>query len=706
MSSTQDKLLAEFPKTNHQTWRQQVDKDLKGADFQKRLVTKLLDGIDVQPLYAPDAPAQASDIAGFAGLPPYTRGARPLAAHGADWDLRPLHDNPDAAAVSADLATDLSRGARSLWLRFDATVRFGLDADAARAGVGPDGVPCASAAQLQELLREVDLASVPLTLDAGANALAVAAMFFSVARARGVALSKLRGSLACDPLGALARDGTLPYPVEMAASLSAELARFVGSQAKGVRALEVNTTPYHDAGASCAQEIAFALATAATYLRWLTGAGLEVGAAAKQIGFTYSVGGDLFLELSKLRAARLCWSKLVAACGGDAEAQNTHVHTVTSRRTKTQRDPWVNMLRSTTEAFSAMAGGADSLTTRGFDELIGQSDSFGRRIARNVQVVLNEEAHVTRVADPAGGSYYVEALTDAVARSAWALFQELETHGGMQQALLSGAVAKQLAEVADKRNASLRKRGTPVLGVSEYANLAEEAVTRPALDTAKLRSTQLTELTRLRAAHAQAASTAGVTQARAAGKDLFASAIDAATAGASLGALTKALAGGAEPICTQPLPVRRNADPFEALRARSTAHALTTGSLPKAFLCNLGAIVEHKPRSAFATGFMNAGGVAVVDNDGFATAQAAAEAFAGSGATLAVVCGSDAQYPQWVPELVPLLRQKGAREVVLAGRPGEHEAAFAQAGVGTFIFTGADVVTTLAGLLDRVGVAS
>ncbi|HEX7479819.1 MAG TPA: methylmalonyl-CoA mutase subunit beta [Polyangiales bacterium] len=706
MPSTHDKLLAEFPDTTYQAWRQQVDKDLKGGDFQKRLVTKLLDGFDVQPLYAPKAGAAGADAAGFAGLPPYRRGAVAVGRHGARWDIRTLHDQSDLAQLKADLAADLGRGARSLWLRFDATVRFGLDQDAARTGAKLDGIPCSSAQQLEQVLAGVDLAAVPLMLDAGGNAPALAAMAFSVARKRGIPLTSLQGSLACDPLGAVARDGTLPHSIDVARALSVELVRFVAEHAPALRSMVVSTSPYHDAGASSAQEIAYALSTGVGYLRWLTQAGVDVATAARQIGFTYSIGGDLFLELAKLRAARLCWSKLVAACGGDAAAQNTTLHAITSRRTKTVRDPWVNMLRTTTEAFSAMAGGADSLTTRGFDEALGPSEAFARRIARNVQVVLNEEAHVTRVADPAGGSYYLEALTDELARTAWAAFQQIEAQGGMQQALISGAVAKQIAEVADKRNAAVRRRTAPVLGVSEYANLAEEPVVRVAADQAKLRAEQVAEVTRLRAAHPQAAAVAPLVKARAAGHGVLQAAIDAAAAGASIGALSAALGAGAAPIYIEPLPVRSNAELYEALRTRCDAHTAKTGKRPTAFLCNLGAIPQHKARSAFSTGFMNAGGVGVVDNDGFGVAQAAVEAFAASGATLAVICGTDDQYPQWVPELVPLLRQRGAREVVLAGRPGDHEAAFKQAGVGSFIFVGSDVVATLSTLLDRIGVAS
>jgi methylmalonyl-CoA mutase len=531
---------------------------------------------------------------------------------------------------------------------------------------------------------------------------AVAAALFAVARKRDVAVSSLRGSLGADPIGTLASDGALPCSLDSARELLVELVRAVSADAGKLRAVNVSTSPYHNAGATSVQEVAYALATGVEYLRWLTAAGIEINAAASAIGFSCSIGNDLFTEVAKLRALRSCWAKVVAASGGSAEAQNTTIHAATSQRTKTVRDPWVNMLRTTTESFSAMVGGADSLTTLGFDEIIGPSDSFSRRIARNVQVVLNEEAHITHVADPAGGSYFVEALTDQLATDAWKIFQAVETQGSMSKALLAGAIAKDIAEIAEKRNASIRKRGASLLGVSEFANLGEEAIERPAPRAAKVNATNAERLKSLRAGKPQAAAVAGVVAARSAKKPLFAAAVDAAVGGASIGALSNALAGDSSAAIVAALPVRRNADVFEALRTRCE----TGKSRPTVFLANLGAIPQHKARSTFSTGFMNAGGVAVLDNEGFATPEEVAAAFAKSGSKVAVICGSDDQYPEWVPKLAPLLRAQGAIEVLLAGRPGDHEAAFKEAGVGVFLFMGSDVVTTLSNLLDRMGVAS
>jgi methylmalonyl-CoA mutase len=345
-------------------------------------------------------------------------------------------------------------------------------------------------------------------------------------------------------------------------------------------------------------------------------------------------------------------------------------------------------------------GGADVLTTCGFDRLLGVSDAFARRIAWNTQVILEEEANVARVADPAGGAWYVETLTDRLAEQAWTLFQALEGGGGMLHALSAGQVAARIAEVAGAREGLLAKRKQAITGVSEFAKVDEQSLLRPepAWDAiAQARSAVL----------AAATKDEGVAQpllrACTAGNGIVEAAIEVAAKGASLGQLSAALAGPGEPARCVPLPVRRHAAQYERLRDACDARARASGKRPSVFLCNLGPIAQHKARAQFATGFFNAGGLAVVDNDGFETPQAAVEACARSGAELAVLCGSDEDYPSWVTQLTPLLLSRGIARVVLAGRPGETEARYRGAGISDFIYMGCDVVATLEKLLSVIG---
>ncbi|MEY4578108.1 MAG: hypothetical protein RL701_2811 [Pseudomonadota bacterium] len=685
MEQTQEQkqgLLAEFPSVTYEAWRSQVERDLKGADFDKRLLTRTLEGIVVQPLYTArdvsDLPT-ASSARSVLGLPAF--------AAASQYDLRVEQNQTDLTAAALEIAEDLAGGATSLWLRSDAFARLG-DASAQAA----DGLPLVSLASFAQLLAGVDLARVAVALEVGGN-VAVAALFLAHVEQAGIDKRALRGTLGCDPLGALARDGALPWSIERARTLFGELTRYGAEQHSQLRAAEVATDAYHLAGANSAQELAYAFATGAEYLRWSLAAGLDIEQASAQLSFRVAVASDLFVELAKLRALRLGWAKIIAAHGGGVAAQHTQLHAVTSLRTKTRRDPWVNMLRTTTETFAALVGGADAVTPRAFDAALGRSDGFARRIARNVQIILSEEAHVTQVADAAGGSYYVESLTDQLARMAWAQFQGIEQRGGMSAALLSGAVAQEIEASAKARAQAVAKRLAPITGVSEFAHLGEAPVRRELVKQAA------------RAGANKVSPTVSQLTAAAPGAQLVPT-IAAARQGAEILPLTAALATGTEAARTTALPAHPTAEAFEALRDRADHHATTTGQAPRAFLCNLGPIPKHKARSSFATGLLNAGGIAVLDNEGFNSPEAAVAAFKAANTDTVVICGSDDQYPEWVPQLAPALRQQGARQIIVAGRAqGDQQASFEQAGVSTFIFVGVDVVSTLGQLLDAMGVA-
>lgn len=673
MADTKQNLMDEFPPVPFDEWRAQVEKELKGASYDKKLVSHMPDGLTVQPIYVRSDWQGADDGAGLPGVAPYRRGNDPEGHHRDRWDLRPAYDNPDLEAAHTEIAADLARGATSLRLVFDRSVRLGL------AEPSGDGLCCRDAGELAKLLDGVVLDAVGLSLHAGANPGLVLGMLKTVA---GDDFAKLRGGLHGDPLGALATDGELPGSLEQAIGQTVAAAAHCAAHAPGLRAVGVSAEPYHDAGASAGAEIGYALATGVSYLRALTDAGQDVDTAASQIMFSVSVGPDFFIEIAKLRALRQCWARVVEASGGGAEAQHCIVEAGDSRASVTTRDPWVNMLRTTTQAFSAAVGGADAVTTGGFDRAVGQSDAFARRIARNTQIILNEEAHVAHVADPAGGSYYVENLTDELCERGWAVLQEVEAAGGMARALQDGSVATAIAQTAAARDREVARRKRAVTGISEFAHIAEAPIER---------------------APAALPGPAGASGTLAAIGDGGVDAIHAALAdGANVATLVAALRGGADPARIDALPVRPIAQGFEALRDRASSHATP----PSAFLCNLGPIPDHKARATYASGFLNAGGIECIGNDGFADSAAAVDAFKASGTTTAVFCGTDDAYAETVADLAPKLVAAGATSLVLAGRPGDKEEAFRTAGVAHFIFMGCDAVESLSGLLDTMGVAS
>ncbi|MFJ3616662.1 methylmalonyl-CoA mutase family protein [Streptomyces iakyrus] len=520
-------LAGEFPDVPHEQWQRLVagvlrksGKDVEGAEAEEALSTALEDGLRTRPLYTARDSAPEPGLPGFA---PFVRGGRAEGNTLGGWDVRQRHTVADHGPV----LTDLENGVTSLWL-----------------GVGGSGIPVP---ELGRVLDGVHLDLAPVVLDAGPDAEPAARELLRLYEERGVAPDRARGNLGADPLGQEARSGQRGDFAP-----AAGLARLCAEGYPGLRALTVDALPYHEAGGSAAQELGCSLGTAVAYLRELTGAGLSVEQACAQLEFRYAATADQFLTIAKLRAARRLWARVAEACGAPrAGAQLQHV--VTSPVMMTRRDPWVNMLRSTIATLAAGAGGADAVTVLPFDHALGLPDAFARRIARNTSTILIEESHLARVIDPAGGSWYVERLTDELAHAGWEFFQRIERLGGQAAALRSGDLARDLAKTWQARTGRLAKRREPITGVSEFPFLAEKPVVRESAPEQP--------------------------------------------------------SGG--------LPRVRRDEAYEALRARSDAHLAATGSRPRIFLAALGPAAAHTARLTFASNLFQAGGIEPVSEGTF-----------------------------------------------------------------------------------------
>lgn len=672
----------DFPRATYDAWRRVVEKELGGAPFEA-LASKLDGEIALEPLYHEEGAVPDARV-GVPGLPPFVRGGD---ATREAWVVRQEYDDPRMDVCARRIREDLEGGVDALWLR---------------CGVH-HGTRVLTAGDLSLVLEAVDLETVSICLEPEADALAMASALLAVARHRGVPYASLRGGFGADPLGSLARVGTLEAGLAVTSRAAYDLAFFAAEHAAGVRALLASSRPYADAGASSVDELAFVIATGTSYLRALTEAGLSVDRAASQIQFSLAVGGHFFAQIAKLRAARLLWSKVVAAAGGGLEAQRMALHARTALFTKSARDPWVNMLRATAESFAAVAGGADSVATGAFDECLGPSDAFARRIARNTQLVLREESHLHRVLDPAGGSYYVEALTDALARAAWEAFREIERRGGMERALPLGHVASVLAKKASSRIERLETREEPIVGVSEFANVSEALPRRDAIDM---------EDVDVELGHALEASSGGPSGAardqelrldklRALGQAaarrrllpgrLTELASEAAALGVDFITLAATLASGNPSAHIAPLRAFRAARPFEALRDHADAILVRTGEAPRVALVCLGAVAQHTARATWATNALAAGGVEARPVRGFEDPEQAGRAFASEECDVALVAGPDALYDEQGGAVIAALRAAGARVVAVVGAPGAREEALRGAGADFFLFAGEDL---------------
>lgn len=671
-------LAADFPAADPQAWMALVEKSLGGRPYEK-LTSKSYDGIEIKPLYTKeDSNADAT----LPGMSPYTRGASFLGAATTGWDIRCLSSHPDPTEANRQILEDLQKGATSIWLKLDPT--------------GKAGTVIKSRADLDTLLDGVLLDLAPIVLDPGGPSLPPAAYLMDLLSRKGIDAGSFSGNFGADPLSTLAAVGKVIVPMDTLLGRMADLTAYVAKIYPNAKSLNISTATYHNAGCSEAQELAIAMATAVEYLRHISKTGLAIDDACHQIAFTLTCDTDIFLTMAKLRAARQLWTRVADVCGASKLGKMAPFYAVTAPRMMSQRDPWVNMLRTTAACFGAGVGGAEAVTVLPFEHAVGLPTALGRRIARNTQIILQEESSINKVADPVGGSWMVESLTDELAASAWSIFQRIEKAGGMAKALADGMIATQIAEIELLRAKNISTRKDALTGVSEFPNLSENLVEIETPDVAKI----------VAAAEGRAASAVGKAENLPGHSDgaLMATLVQAAaddTSAASIGAALKGT-----PTSITPLPQHRLAEDYEALRDASDRHLDSTGARPKVFLANIGNVAEFTARASFSQNLFEAGGVEAVSGGGGDTSAEIATDFKSSGAGLAIICSTDALYADHAEALATDLKTAGANHVYLAGRGGEQESAWRAAGVDGFVYMGCDVLAVLKEAHQSLGVAA
>ncbi len=706
-----NRLFGEFPYAGYEEWRKVAEKSLKGGSFEKKLINRTYEDIEIQPMYWQSDVEDLPHMGSLPCFPPYVRGNKPLGYILKPWEVSQELSGGDPAALNQAILSDLERGQTEFNFLLDYAGLAGLDADEAVSGdVGRDGVSISTLVDLAEVLEGIDLGKTPVYIQAGTMGLPMLALLGAYMRHQGKSAENLRGCIGMDPLGLLVRTGVLPYSLEDAYDAMAWTTAWAKDHAPLLQTVVVQGNPYHDAGGSAVQELAFAAATAAEYLGEMQARGISVDDAAARIRFSFSSGSDFFLEIAKLRAARLIWSQIAGAFGGSESAQKMYMHVSTSGWNKTVYDPYVNVLRTTTEAFAGVMGGADSINIGTFDRAIRPADDFSRRIARNIHFILNDEAKLTIPVDPSGGSYYVEKMTDSIARKAWSLFQEVEAKGGMYKALQEGFPQGQAAQTASKRRANIARRKDIFVGTNMYPNTIEKPLAVNPVDHKTIKLKQAELLAGYRASLDKAALQAGLDaliEAKAeGGGGVVEAAVQAALSGATLGNLACVMQteGAVIPLITA-IDIHRGAEIFESLRKASESYREKTGLLPRVFLANMGPIPQHKARADFTTGFFETGGFEVLKNDGFPIVEEAARAAADSGAPIVVICSTDDTYPELVPLLVKLIKEaRPDTTVLLAGYPADLVETFKQAGVDDFIHVRANCYELLLKLMKQKGV--
>ncbi len=703
--ATNTKLLEDFEPHTYEQWKDAALALLKGAPFEKLLITRTYEGFDLNPIYRRQDIADLPHLGSLPGSGNQVRSAQPDGYLKTPWLVSQELPYGTPKDFNQAALSDTHRGQNELNILLDIAAQTGLDPDFTDSGhVGACGLSLATLKDLEVALSGIDLKLISLYFQSGTASLPVAAMLTALARKRGTALDQIKGCFGFDPLGSMAWQGLLPVSLDRAYRDMDILTSYAKKHLPNMQTIEVNTNPYHNGGGNASDEIAFALATGAEYIRAMQERGQSAGDILPRIRFSMAIGGNFFMEIAKFRAARLLWTQVARAFLGDNETSVPfHLHARTGIWNKTVRDPYVNMLRTTTEAFSAVMGGCNSLHVGPFDEIIRVPNEFSRRIARNTHFILSEECDMTRTIDPVGGSWTVESLTDQLAQQAWGSFQEIEKAGGMASALQTGLPQKKVEAIRKQRTANLAKRRDLIVGTNIYPNATEKPLETPLPDYQKIRKVRGDEIAAFRTSNESLSHEAVLTSLEellhADSSELMDAAVNAAASGATLGEISRTLwSGDSNPTEITPIHIRRAAMPFEQLRK-----AVEAAGKPKILQANIGASRAYRMRADWTSAFFQVGGFDLLNENDFANVDDALQAAHSSQAPVVVITSSDQNYAETVPNLAQALKKlKHSPRVIVAGAPGENEAAWRSAGVDDFVNVRTNCYEMLHDLLEII----
>ena len=609
--SEKEKLFENFPPVSTQAWLDKINVDLKGADFNKKMIWKTNEGFSVKPFYRSEDLKDLRAVDSLPGEFPYVRGTKKSGNH---WDIRQNIEVRDYNGANSKALLLLSKGVTSIGFFI----------------AEPESV---NLKNFEILLKDLPLETAEINILCNGKALEIIDLLKTILNKNGTDLNTLKGALEVFPLGRLMVNGKLCIKIEDGLNYLSNVVK--NSEAlNNFRVIQVNGSDYTNAGADSVTELAFALSMGNEYLASLAERGIDPLYAATKIRFSFGTGSNYFMEIAKLRAARLLWSTIVSRYGKDAgEASKMKIHCVTGEWNKTVYDPHINLLRTQTEAMSAVLGGADSITVEPFDTVFRLATDFSERIARNQQIILKEEVHLDVIADPAAGSYYIENLTSLISEASWKLFIETEEKGGFLKALQAGFIQNKVNDIAEKRKRDVNLRKETFIGTNQYPNLGEKVIVGI---ESSLNTNAVTD----------------------------------------------------DDFEVEPLHFFRATEDIEKLRMNVD----NAGKRPVVFLFTVGNSVMKKARAQFSADFFGCGGYRIVENSDFATFDDGIDAVVTLKPEIIVVCSSDEQYLEFAPLISDRFKEKSI--IIVAGNPPDLEE-LKKRGINYFISIRSDLYTTL-----------
>jgi len=694
-------------------WKALAAKDLKGRSPDE-LTRVRPEGIEVKALYT-SADTDELDTDTVPGVAPFTRGVRATMYANRPWTIRQYAGFSTAEESNAFYRRNLAAGQQGVSVAFDLATHRGYDSDHPRVvgDVGKAGVAIDSVEDMKILFDGIPLDKMSVSMTMNGAVLPVLASFVVAGEEQGVERAQLAGTIQNDVLKEFMVRNTYIYPPEPSMRIVADIIQFTSSDMPKWNSISISGYHMQEAGATAEQELAFTIADGLEYVRSALDRGLDVDAFAGRLSFFFAIGMDFFMEIAKLRAARILWHRVMS----EFEPKNPkslmlRTHCQTSGVSLTALDPYNNVIRTTIEALAAVLGGTQSLHTNAFDEALGLPTDFSARIARNTQLVIQEETGVPHVVDPLGGSYYVEALTNDLVDKAWELIQEVEGLGGMTRAVESGMPKLRIEESAARRQARIDRGEEVVVGVNKYKLENPELVDVLDIDNAEVLAQQVAKLEKLRAnrdPEAVKAALEALTEGARCDGNLLALCIEAARARATVGEMSDAME---EIFGRHAAEVRtiqgfyghayEGDESFEAVQKRIEAFADAEGRRPRMLVVKMGQDGHDRGAKVIATGFADLG----FDVDVGVLFQTPAEAAADAVDNDVHVIGVSSQaagHKTLVPQLIAELKARGADDVlVIVGGviPPQDFDFLRDTGVAAVFPPGTNIVTSANEVLD------
>ena len=647
MDQNNDKLFGTFPPISTSEWEARIMADLKGADYQKKLVWRTSDGFDVKPYYRNEDTQGIPSVNTLPGEYPFVRGNNTASN---DWEIRQDIETDDESEANLLAIDAIKRGAT---------------------GVGLVAAELETESDIAELLKNINPAEVAIHFGAAPSYPALIRIVGENAKTQKLPLAKLKGSFDFDPISYLLLNGDFWKSEKSDMGQVASMVKLGKELLPAMKVINVNGHYFNSAGATLVQELGFSLASGNEYLSLATAAGVSVDDIAQRMMFSFGVGSNYFMEIARLRAARLLWAKIVEQYKPASEtSMQMHIHCNTSAWNKTLFDPYVNLLRSTTEAMSAIIGGTQSLSILPFDTFYKDPDEFSNRLARNQQIILKEEVYLDKVVDPSAGSYYIENLTQLIAEAAWKVFLEVEEKGGMIEAVKSGFVQEVVEKSAGQRLDDIANRRIIQLGTNQHPNPAEQMLEQ-------IHFSEEDEMLE---------------------EELYADEEDEME-------MDEDEEDEDAPTTYKKLVLFGGSDAFDQLRLGTEQYVADGNKKPAVFLFNIGNLAMRKARAMFATNFFGCAGYEILDNSGFETVDEGVKAALASKAEIVVICSSDDEYATLGIEIAQKLKTANKElNLVIAGYPKEILDSLKQAGVDEFIHVRSNLLDTLESFQEKLGI--